>query len=256
MNKLTIEKKYDKDRDYVRRIIFTRDENQKFIIHFEGNLDLYFTLENFGSNSSFIIGKDNYKVWSIFDTLYYNIINARVYEPVDVDTIFETKMNELGIDELDYHLYPDFYEKSIYEAQRIECLNYDLKNHEEYKALVKNGKIIWKSDDYPKEISPYFTIEPLENSYLISFGVPKIQSFLSLEEKMMIENFRNLGFINVRIRNSGSAYEPFNILFMKAFNSLMVEDVDNLYHQIHIEEYLIDRQLEKGYDLEKILRKK
>ena len=47
----------------------------------------------------------------------------------------------------------------------------------------------------------------------------------------------------MRIRNSGSNYNPFNCIFMRMFQKL--QEVDNDYHQIHFEELEYKRLLKK-----------
>ena len=47
----------------------------------------------------------------------------------------------------------------------------------------------------------------------------------------------------IRFRNSGSRYEPYNLAFMNMYNSL--SEYDPNYHQIHIEEYLYNKKLQK-----------
>ena len=42
------------------------------------------------------------------------------------------------------------------------------------------------------------------------------------------------GSISIRFRNSGSLYDPFNMIFMRMFNKL--QNYDPEYHQIHFEE--------------------
>ena len=53
------------------------------------------------------------------------------------------------------------------------------------------------------------------------------------------------GRICIRFRNSGSTYDPFNIIFMRMFNKL--QEYIPEYHQIHIEEmnYSKKRTLKK-----------
>ena len=41
-------------------------------------LDLHFILRNFNEDKNFIIGKDNYQVYEIFDELYKEIVNTKV----------------------------------------------------------------------------------------------------------------------------------------------------------------------------------
>ena len=63
------------------------------------------------------------------------------------------------------------------------------------------------------------------------------------------EDFHSPTYIPIRFRNSGSSYDPFNIVFMKMYNEMKnIDDINDIGHQIHIEEYL--------YNKEKILVKK
>ena len=55
----------------------------------------------------------------------------------------------------------------------------------------------------------------------------------------------------VRLRNSGSRYDPFNILFMNMYYKLCVYEPD--YHQVHMEELLVKTGYYiLNYDVEKI----
>ena len=50
-------------------------------------------------------------------------------------------------------------------------------------------------------------------------------------------------YIPIRFRNSGSFYNPFNVLFMRMHNKMKkIDDVNDIGHQIHIEEYLYNKQ--------------
>lgn len=52
--------------------------------------------------------------------------------------------------------------------------------------------------------------------------------------------------MGIRFRNSGSRYEPFNMVFMRMFLQLQkVDDISDYGHQIHIEEYLYKKSLVK-----------
>jgi len=61
--------------------------------------------------------------------------------------------------------------------------------------------------------------------------------------EFILQNKKMSHYIDVRIRNSGSRYIPFNQVFMKLYNSLQEYDSD--YHQIHIEEYMYQKTLKK-----------
>lgn len=249
MEKLSFKKWANAGNSEVKGITLKRDGIRKLDISFQGNLDLYFS---FYSNSfdnedfAFLIGKDNYQVWEIFDKLYNMVVNANLFSFTEEDRdriIFSSEV----MDE-------DYHEKLREEEEKNRELNQILKENYEYNLLVNNGVITWRSDDYAKDIAPFFKIEKVGESYQISFGIPKIPDRrLDMEERDIIWSFKDLKNVSVRIRNSGSRYDPFNIAFMEAFNSLM--NLESTNHQIHIEEYLIDKELEKGVSLERILRK-
>ena len=55
-----------------------------------------------------------------------------------------------------------------------------------------------------------------------------------------------LVIMGIRFRNSGSRYDPFNIVFMRMFLKLQqVDDINDFGHQIHIEEFLYQKRLLK-----------
>ena len=67
--------------DYESRgyqIDLKRDTKKTLSIIFGGALDLHFILRNFNEDKNFIIGKDNYQVYEIFDELYKEIVNTKV----------------------------------------------------------------------------------------------------------------------------------------------------------------------------------
>lgn len=240
MGKLTIKKWRGSD---VRQgICFTRD-NDILDISFAGNLDLYFTFTSDCNHTSFIIGKDNYEVWKLFDKLYHDVINAQVFEFTEQDKkiviIFAKETKE------------DYHQKLKEEEASIKELNESLKKHDAYKNLVDGEDIKWCSDDFSSDIAPYFIIKPINGNYEISFGIPTPQRKSDWEEQFQLEGHKH-GTISIRLRNSGSHFSPFNNVFMKLFNSLMRIDLEEEYHQIHIEEYLSSRT---KTDMQRVLKK-
>ena len=118
-------------------------EKDKYLkIFFGGNLDLYMVLENDkilpqNQNISlyFDITKEDYEIYSIFDSLYINIINGRPF----------------GEDSL--------------------SIDYDYKERDSYKRLVDNNlNITWISDDGPPEMEDKLEITKLdEDRYRLTF---------------------------------------------------------------------------------------
>lgn len=249
MKKLIFEKWHSEENLESRSITLKRNDNKSFNISFQCNLDLYFSffsnsLKTQDNDFTFLIGKDNYEVWEIFDKLYNNVINANLY------SLTEERRERIIMDSL--MLDEDYHQNLKYEEEMIKEFNQDLKKRYAYKMLVNKGIITWISDDYYDDIAPFFKIEKVGVSYLISFGIPKVSRKLNSEEIHIVSAYKYLKTISVRIRNSGSRYDPFNIAFMSAFNSLMNLEENN---QIHMEEYLIEKELEQGGSLERILKK-
>jgi len=241
MDKLKITKWVDESSDVgVSSITFQRDGHKAFEICFSGNLDLYFILRNYDSDPTFLIGKDNYQVYEIFDALYREIMNGITSSPIDYD--WENFCCDLTGE--------DYAQKII----EIEKSNEEKRKRNIELAinlgLIDNDEIIWKCDDFEHDIAPFFKITKLTNSYLITFCVPIPSKVLDYYEKQMLLDFNK--HISIRIRNNGSSYITFNIPFMKAFNSLL--EIPDDYHQVHIEEYMIEQEVKSGKCLEKILK--
>lgn len=99
-----------------------------------------------------------------------------------------------------------------------------------YSLLVQNNIITWKSDDYPFDIGPSFKIEKVNDIINITFDRGK-------NDEYNMNNRR----VTVRIRNSGSLYQPFNTNFMKLYNELCNLDLKQMY----IDEIMDLRRLKK-----------
>lgn len=201
--------KLDKKKDtngYDRFKIITDDGI--FGIMFGGNLDLYW----------YYWPKENIIDWPLFKTFTITKENYFLYQKVD-------------------ELYENIKEQKPY--QKIEPLllvEQDLKNSNElkkrdyaYEKLFQDGIIKWYSDDAPLEEASRLEINRLEESYTITFYQGK-------------EEY-NFPTFSVRFRNSGSRYKPYNFAFMNMYNNL--GEYDPNYHQIHIEEYLYSKKLQK-----------
>ena len=99
-----------------------------------------------------------------------------------------------------------------------------------------DGKTIeWHSDDDRYERSDCVKINKVDDTFVLEFIRP------SITEDNFI--YRTPGCISIRFRNSGSTYDPYNMIFMRMFNKLQEYDPD--YHQIHIEELTYRKTLKK-----------
>ena len=123
-------------------------DDGEFYILFAGNLDLYFgTSRNemdFGVQS-FLISKENYRLFNHFETLFYKVKNYQIFDS---------------------------------DLQNKELKEKDLYNQ---KKLFNNDKIVWHSDDGEYEKVSKMIIEKQDEVFKISFAVSedknKIPSF-------------------------------------------------------------------------------
>ena len=86
-----------------------------------------------------------------------------------------------------------------------------------------NNNINWLSDDAPDEIANKFKMSKLDDD---TYNL----IFVSNDNMSVMNNS-----ISIRFSNSGSSYEPYNIIFMRLYNKL--QKIDPCYHQITIDEY-------------------
>ena len=196
--------------------IFLEENNSYLAITFGGNGDLYWciksynrTMENDPKMDLFTITKENYKLYSLFSELYDDIKDINIFDDFSED-------------------------KDIYR----------LYNSSNYQELFNenDNTITWYSDETNHEVANYFKIKKEKNSFKISFYIQEYKEGYD-------RDFNSINYIPVRIRNSGSRYAPFNIIFMKMYQRLKeIDDVNEYGHQIHMEEYL--------YNKEKVLKKK
>jgi len=194
---------------------FIKNEENTFRIFFGGNLDLYFCVnrkdyENDNEIINFEITKENYVLYSLFEQLYDKIISCEIHT----------------IDKFELEMYD---KDEIIEKEYIyKELNKELKDSYVYKNLVKNNVISWRHDDQIYEEANILNIYKEEEKFRLEF---------------ILQSKEWSTFIDVRFRNSGSRYNPFNMVFMQFYNKL--QEYDPEYHQIHIEEYLYQKKLTK-----------
>lgn len=184
-------------------------ENGSFDIMFGGNLDLYW----------YYWPKENYKDWPLAKTFTISKENYFIYQ----------KLDELYKNIKEQKPYQSKDENSSIVFDSSKLINDSPKSQYSYKNLFQNDIIKWYSDDAPLEEASMLEIKYQEDKYIITFHQGK-------------EDF---GFPTyaIRFRNSGSRYEPYNFAFMNMYNSLSEYDAN--YHQIHIEEYLYNKKLQK-----------
>lgn len=210
-------------------------DNQRLGIVFGGNGDLYWILDNSQIDpdtyeeyrkelespyqDKFIITKENYFIYQLFDELIQDIEDSRIYLPT---------INEL---ELEFNFFGE--EKRETSEDRCKRLNEEHKKYYRYKLLFEDGVICWHSDEHIFEDADRVKIYRLNDEIILEFSRPPVKK----EEQI----YRMPGTTGVRFRNSGSTYDPYNVIFMRMFQRL--QEYNPEYHQIHIEELEYQKRL-------------
>ena len=152
---------------------------------------------------------------------------ARLFLEEDSHEFYITKENYFL-----YNLFERLY-VSVKEGKPYLNCPYEIDNrYKEYRPFGSNelfidNKIEWHSDDYPYDEASVVSISKYdEDSFKIEFKKSKGSYFPTFA---------------VRVRNSGSRYQPFNSTFMSMYNSLINRDYD--CHQIHYEEVLYEQKV-------------
>lgn len=152
--------------------------------------------------------------------LYWKYVHNGDILTSNSKTFYITKENYFLFSLFD-KLYNDVISYNIFDEKKYndKLISYDLNNP---NKLVQNNCIRWHSDDFDYDEASAFVIEKCINYYKLTFeGSKNKMHFLTYD---------------VRIRNSGSRYHYFDILFMNMYRELCKYDFD--YQQIHMEEYL------------------
>ena len=168
-------------------------------ISFENNMDLYWTY----------VCQGNILKHSDSKELYITKENYEIYN------FFDALYNSV----VHYSVYEE--NKNFFSSEYIPWA----VNENNPEALVSNGIITWHSDDYVYEKASKFSVEKMDDEYKITFTKSKMDN----DDGLFVT-------FSVRISNSGSRYNPFNILFMKMY--LNLKNYDPNYRQIHMEEVL------------------
>lgn len=223
-----------KDNDYEGKNIHFIEKNKILTITFMGNGDLYWIINNPDCKNNckysydfFEITKENYQVYWAFEKLLTDI--------KDINIFAEEEIN-----------FPSYLETDEEKRQYMETLELNKKNYRKFNKSYYNdlydeekNTVTWVSDEAELDFSNKVSIKKLDDRFVLEFFQPP-----QMDEDER-ENL-SLGAIGIRFRNSGSRYEPFNVIFMRMFQNLQnVDDVNDYGHQINIEEYLYNKKLVK-----------
>ena len=206
------------------------EEGDKYLgFTYGGNEDLYWSIHNKKGNydnnpqDSFIITKENYGAYHLFEKLYSDIENIHIFEYAE-DEILES----LDDDEKDEYLMQKAKEE---EEEKPKYRDHNYANYNElFNPEAKT--ITWYSDETSNKVANILKIRKEKDTFVIEFTIqPPKEGYR--------EDFHSAFYIPIRISNSGSRYNLFNIVFMRMYEKLKkVDDVKDIGHQIDIEEYL------------------
>ncbi len=161
--------------------VFIRQNGKILKIFFGGNGDLYF---------------------DIFGSINYNSGIRTSSICIDTNTDIYDYFNEFFNDILNCNIYNNSDLDSCQTYTNIE-LNRKVASQNANSKLVKNGIIEWYSDSIYDEKANLLKIEKNNDKIILTF-------FDNPDDPIF-------GF-GIRICNSGSKYDPFNICFMNLFN--------------------------------------
>lgn len=204
--------------------VFLEEEGKNISFTFWGNGDLYWTIHSKRDEENydyFIITKENYAIYSLFEKLFFDIENINIFDEEAIE--FEDEIHEYFKDT-----------KKENEEIKMRCR---LFNHLHYNELFNdsNKTITWYSDETAPEVANVLKIKKEEDIF-------KLEFYIQPYTKGYDEDFHSSKSIPIRFRNSGSRYSRFNTIFMKMYNSMKeIDDVNDIGHQIHIEEYLYNK---------------
>jgi len=150
--------------------------------------------------------------------------NCNLKKDENQKTFIITKENYYFYNLID-EIYQKIKHKNIENEEDSTDLQYkfQLETENEKEKLFVDNKVSWYSDDNLPDEAAQLQIELKDEEYLITF----------IKSKNDV-NGSNL----IRISNSGSRYEPFNVLFMQMYNKLKRYNEEN--RQIYLEEYLYE----------------
>lgn len=202
--------------------IILKDDNKSLAFRFCGNGDLYWVINSqekpIVDKLNFIITKENYELYKLFEQLFIDIKNSSVFDSFEMMPFYIQNSN--------YNCNTRDNEKN-----KLRKLMLDFMKYKELYNLEENT-ITWHSDETAYEVSNVLKIIKEKDKFNLEFSIQKHRDEYD-------KDFNSPGYIPIRFRNSGSFYTPFNVIFMRMYHNMsFLDDVNEEGHQIHLEEYL------------------
>ena len=218
-------------------ISIQENENKSLALVWGGNGDLYWILDNLEDidvkddpmYDSFCITKEDYALYSMFEELYDELIQGRIFIPEEHINTYVEDLTEEERDEVIEHN-----EREIKHARKE---NEDIKKSRRYQLLTADNVVTWYSDEEQRNHAEIVRISKQEDSILLEF--------IRQTKKDDQGQIRLPGFYSIRFRTSGSTYTPCYLVFTRHFLKMQEYDFE-APQQIHIEELLYaEKKLKK-----------
>ena len=210
-------------------ISIKESETKSLALVWGGNGDLYWLLDNLEDidvkddpmYDSFNITKENYALYSLFEELYDDLMQGRIYLP-------EQHMNT-NVEDLTEEEKEEVERFNAYEIEHAALENEDIKQSRRYQLLTADNVVTWYSDEEQRSHAEIVRISKQEDSILLEF--------IRQTKKDDQGQTRLPGYYSIRFRTSGSTYTPCDLVFTRHFLKMQEYDFD-APQQIHIEELL------------------
>lgn len=220
-------------KDFNYKNICLVDGNKTLSIYYAGTGDLHWTIYNSeGLNQdehlheSFTITKENYQIYYLFEKLINDIKDINLY----------------GRKEFEFPSYIETEEqkKDYLEEMEIDKDEYRKFNLSHYNDLYndEDGSVTWTSDETGFCVANRVQIKKKDDEFLIEFSD---QPYINGYER----EYNTYYHMSIRFRNSGSYFDPFNMIFMNMFYDLQKVNDESYGHQICFEEYLHEQECAK-----------
>lgn len=217
-------------------ICIKESETKSLGLVWGGNGDLYWLLDNLEDidvkddpmYDSFCITKEDYALYSMFEELYEDLMQGRIYLP-------EQHMNT-NVEDLTEEEREEVERFNAYEIEHAASENEDIKQSRRYQLLTADNVVTWYSDEEQRSHAEIVRISKQEDSILLEF--------IRQTKKDDQGQIRLPGFYSIRFRTSGSTYTPCDLVFTRHFLKMQEYDFD-APQQIHIEELLYAQKQKK-----------
>lgn len=217
-------------------ICIKESDEKSLALVWGGNGDLYWLLDDLKEidvkddpmYDSFNITKENYALYSLFEELYDDLMQGRIYLP-------EQHMNT-NVEDLTEEEKEEVERFNAYEIEHAALENEDIKQSRRYQLLTADNVVTWYSDEEQRSHAEIVRISKQEDSILLEF--------IRQTKKDDQGQTRLPGYYSIRFRTSGSTYTPCDLVFTRHFLKMQEYDFD-APQQIHIEELLYAQKQKK-----------